>query len=80
MKHGKEPSAEALKAAERVTEADDQEGLGKLVIKRYDPGWKARLAYWWSETKQHRPSVKVLTIAHLLFWITIALILKFYEA
>lgn len=77
MKHGEELPAEALEAAKRVAEIDDQEeGLGKLVMERYDPGWKARLAHWWSEIK-YDPSVRVQITAYLLFWITLALILKF---
>ncbi len=76
MKHGEELPAEALEAAKRVAEIDDQERLGKLVMERYDPGWKARLAHWWSEIK-YDLSVRVQITAYLLFWITLALILKF---
>ncbi len=76
MKHGEELSAEAPEATKRVAEIDDQEGLGKLVMERYDPGWEARLAHWWSEIK-HNLFVRVRFIIYLLFWIILALILKF---
>lgn len=76
MKHGEELSAEAPEATKRVTEVDDQKELDKLVMERYDPEWKARLAHWWSETK-YDLSVRVRFIIYLLFWIILALILKF---
>ena len=76
MKHRGEPSAKALEAAKRVAETDNQEGLGKLVMERYDPRWEARLAHWWGEIK-YDLSVRVRFIIYLLFWITLALILKF---
>jgi len=76
VKHGEELSAEAPEATKRVAEVDDQEGLGKLVMERYDPRWEARLAHWWGEIK-YDPSVRVQITAYLLFWITLALILKF---